>query len=335
MDKPAAHPLFDAPTAAADNRRFAVAALAALCLHLGALAIGIYAPTPTQMGEETGSPEGLTVEIVDPSEIPGANAPAPSVSAEPPSAPVEPAPPADEATPAVAEPQPAEPLTAEPLTAEPATVEPPAPDAPSPEANPTAPDLKPATLDDAAAPPPPPPSAAATTATVKPPASAAARLDTTDPNLFKIQPRTLENPAAKPAPAKTAKPAKPDRPEKFSPAVPAPSFSSNEQMPGRSAGVSRPEGITRSGLNDEFGRGVIRALRQTMPPPNGQRIARATVAFVLTPDGNLADVQLVASSGDPILDRNIVFAVKQSNFPIPATNLTALDRQFRVTYIYR
>jgi len=328
MDKPAAHPLLDAPNAAADNRRFAVAALAALCLHLGALAIGLYVPVPTQMGEETGSPEGLTVEIVDPSELLGANAPAPSISAEPPPAPAEPTAPADEATPSVAEAKPVEPQTAEP-----ATVEPSAPAVPASEANPTPPDLKPAAIDDAAAPPSPPAPAAPPTA--KPPPSAAAKLDTRDPNLFKIQPRTLENPAAKPTTPKSAKPAKADRPEKFSLAVPTPSFSSNEQMPGRSAGVSRPEGITRSGLNDEFGRGVIRALRQTMPPPNGQRIARATVAFVLTPDGNLADVQLVASSGDPILDRNIVFAVKQSNFPIPATNLTALDRQFRVTYIYR
>lgn len=106
-------------------------------------------------------------------------------------------------------------------------------------------------------------------------------------------------------------------------------------MTGRDAAMSRPPGITRSGLNDEFGRGVIRALRQTMPPPNGRQMARATVRFVLTPDGNLLEAEIVASSGDPILDRNIVFAVKQANFPIPATNLTAIDRQFRVTYIYR
>lgn len=32
---------------------------------------------------------------------------------------------------------------------------------------------------------------------------------------------------------------------------------------GRSAAIGRPPGITRSGQNDDFGRGVVRALRQT------------------------------------------------------------------------
>ena len=39
--------------------------------------------------------------------------------------------------------------------------------------------------------------------------------------------------------------------------------------PGRSAAATRPPGVTRSGENDEFGRGVIRALRETMPAPRG------------------------------------------------------------------
>ena len=115
--------------------------------------------------------------------------------------------------------------------------------------------------------------------------------------------------------------------------VPTPAFSPAESATGRNAGLSRPAGITRSGLNDEFGRGVISALRQTMPPNN--RTAQATVRFVLSADGNLLEVELVRSSGDAVLDQNVVFAVKQANFPIPATNLTALDRQFRVTYVYR
>jgi periplasmic protein TonB len=101
-----------------------------------------------------------------------------------------------------------------------------------------------------------------------------------------------------------------------------------------SAGVSRPAGVTRSGENDEFGRGVIRALRQTMPPPRGSN-GRVTVRLLLSENGNLAEVSIVRSAGDPILDQSVVFAVKQSNFPIPPGGSTTIDRTFLVTYIYR
>ena len=45
--------------------------------------------------------------------------------------------------------------------------------------------------------------------------------------------------------------------------------------------------------------------------------------------------QLVRSSGDPILDQNVVFAARQSSFPIPPAGATLADRTFLVTYIYR
>jgi periplasmic protein TonB len=310
-----------------ENRRFTHAVIAALALHLAALAFAILTPSPRQMGEETGSPEGLTVEIVDPSEVPGAT---PRTATPLPAAPSQP--PQPEQT----QPEQAQPATEPtPPSAEPAVPPPAAVEAPA------TPDLKPAMADDAPAleqaPPEPTPAPV-------PPKTAAAKLqpdkpvaiDTTDPNLFKIQPNPQQPPQPKTAtkPRATSKPASPAAKQpQLSMTLPTPAFSAADQGLGRSAGVSRPEGITRSGLNDEFGRGVIRALRQTMPP--NDKKAQATVKFVLSPDGNLLEVQLVASSGDPILDQNVVFAVKQSNFPIPATNLTALDRQFRVTYIYR
>ena len=41
---------------------------------------------------------------------------------------------------------------------------------------------------------------------------------------------------------------------------------------GRSlSGMNWPPGITRSGENDNFGRGVIRALKKTMPPATGTK----------------------------------------------------------------
>jgi protein TonB len=102
---------------------------------------------------------------------------------------------------------------------------------------------------------------------------------------------------------------------------------------GRGAAVARPPGATRSGENDEFGRGVIRALRQTMPSPNGQ-LGRVTVKLLLSDTGNLAEVQLIRSAGAPGLDQSVVFAVKQSSFPIPPGGATLVDRTFLVTYIY-
>jgi periplasmic protein TonB len=297
MEDTAAYPLLELPPALQENSRFTAAIIAALALHLAALVIGFATPAPQLMGEATGSQEGVTVEIADENEISG-------------------------------------------RTAQPAVTPPPKPaTAPATEAPPSrpAPDLKPSTHEEAPTP--------AKEEAKEAPEPAAPALENLDPNLFKIQPDgqtpdgQASNKQAKPEPkphqpAKPTKPAaKPEKPAQMSMTVPMPSFTSSSEAPGRSAGVSRPAGITRSGLNDEFGRGVIRALRQTMPPNN--RIAQATVRFVLSKDGNLSEVELVSSSGDPILDQNVVFAVKQANFPIPATNLTALDRQFRVTYVYR
>jgi protein TonB len=102
---------------------------------------------------------------------------------------------------------------------------------------------------------------------------------------------------------------------------------------GRSAAVSRPPGVTRSGENDEFGRAVIRALRQTMPYHRGI-FGRVTVRLILTDTGNLAEVRLVYGAQESSLNQDVVFAVKQSSFPLPPVGSTVVDRTFLVTYIY-
>jgi periplasmic protein TonB len=131
----------------------------------------------------------------------------------------------------------------------------------------------------------------------------------------------------------------PEKTEKQRPREP--SLSLNLQMPDvslsspdRSAAVSRPEGVTRSGENDDFGRAVIRALRQTMPNQRGMN-GRITVRLFLSESGNLLEVRVIRSGGDPLLDQNVVFAVKQTNFPIPPVGSVLADRTFLVTYIYR
>jgi TonB family protein len=98
------------------------------------------------------------------------------------------------------------------------------------------------------------------------------------------------------------------------------------------AAVTRPAGVTRSGENDEFGRGVIRALRKTMPASN--TLGRVTVRLLLSHTGNLLEVRLVSGGGDPILNQNVVFAVKQASFPFPPPGATEVDRTFQVTYVY-
>lgn len=96
---------------------------------------------------------------------------------------------------------------------------------------------------------------------------------------------------------------------------------------------SRPAGITRSGENDDFARGVIRALRQTMPPGRGSP-GRVTIRFLLSDSGNLVEVRVVATSADAVLTQNVVFASKQSSFPFPPRGATVADRTFLVTYVY-
>ncbi|HEY7086251.1 MAG TPA: TonB family protein [Hyphomicrobiaceae bacterium] len=102
---------------------------------------------------------------------------------------------------------------------------------------------------------------------------------------------------------------------------------------GRSAAFARPPNITRSGENDEFGRGVIRALRRTMP--GSDKLGQVTVRLFLSETGNLLEARLIRSGGDPIMDQNVVFAAKQASFPIPPNGATVADRTFLVTYIYR
>ena len=102
---------------------------------------------------------------------------------------------------------------------------------------------------------------------------------------------------------------------------------------GLSTAAIRPPDITRSGENDEFGRRVIRALRQTMPAARGE-LGRVTVRLLLSATGDLVEVQLVRPASDPILTQSVVFAVKQSSFPIPPAGATRSDRTFLVTYIY-
>lgn len=100
------------------------------------------------------------------------------------------------------------------------------------------------------------------------------------------------------------------------------------------AGLERPAGITRSGENDDFARGVIRALQRTMPQLTNTR-GQVTVRITLDGRGNIVGTVVTKPSGVAGLDQNVVFATKQTSYPIPPRNHVAADLVFLITYIYR
>jgi TonB family protein len=282
------------------ERPFWIGLACAAVMHV-ALIAGVVRHLPRQMGEATGRPEGISVELIDKADLEGKNTFAedggtPAVAAQPPPPKV-----ASQTPPEPAPKQPPEPAT------ETAPPQPPAdaaaPAAPEAKANPWAADVE---APEKTAPPEPADQAKQEDAPVKP-----------------AQPKKQHPAEATPQP-------KPKPQEKLSLQLDLPP---QAFMPGdQGAAVMRPAGITRSGENDDFGRGVIRALRRTMPA--SRVLGRVTVRFLLSPTGNIVEVRVASSSGDPVLDQSVVFAVKQASFPIPPQGSTAVDRSFQVTYIY-
>jgi periplasmic protein TonB len=271
-----------------------------------ALLVGFLRAPPRMMGEASGLADGISVELVEAPDLKSKNTFAedggqPGTAAKP-----VPKPPQKQAA---AEPQPATPQKSSP---EPAEQAPPAqpqtvPQQPEKQkANPWVPDI--AAIDLAQPPPTADPARSAEEAPKAPPAK---------------KQQQVELPKQLPQP-------EPKQQQKLSLQFDMPPMAFT---PGtRGAAVTRPAGITRSGENDEFGRGVIRALRKTMPASSV--LGRVTVRFLVSQTGNLAEVRLISGGGDPILSQNVVFAVKQSSFPFPPAGATEVDRTFQVTYVY-
>ncbi len=279
--------------ASAQDNRFRIAVALAAAVH-AALIFGVTRSSPRQMGERSGRTDGISVVLVDAADLKSKNTFGED-GAAPGNIPRPPAP--------------------APVTPE--QQQPKASDLPQPK------------------PLPSPPAPEKATPAPRP-------LDEQKSALQAIEKHTLDSlvpPAQAPAPNDAGAAAK--SPPKAEPkAEPKPKPPLDLAIPdipvapgARGAAVARPPGATRSGENDEFGRGVIRALRQTMPGPAGQR-GRVTVKLFLSNNGNLVEVQLIRGAGIPGLDQSVVFAVKQASFPIPPMGSTSVDRTFLVTYIY-
>lgn len=302
-------PLAAMPVAAAQERVFWIGLACASVLHAALLVEASRSASSRQMGEKGGRPDGISVELIDAADLKAKNSFAEAGAPKGDDAPARKA--ADESKAAKgeqkkqAEQKPAEPTEQKPAEQKPA---------------------EPAETKTAAlAPPQEKPATPNIEMELKAP-----------PSPFALAPEALEK---LPPPAQGAKPSEPapkaaPKPQKDARLKLDFTMPDTPMIPGPGgAAMSRPAGYTRSGENDEFGRGVIRALRKTLPRPRDMR-GRVTVRFLISPNGDLMEVQLLRSAGIPVLDQEVVFSVKQASFPFPPPNAPPVDRTFLVTYIY-
>lgn len=162
--------------------------------------------------------------------------------------------------------------------------------------------------------------------------------DKTAPSQKKTPPQARQDSKPEPRPPEPrAAPAQPRQAPLAAPkldlSLPSSAFD-RPTFTGSGAGLERPAGITRSGENDDFARGVIRALQRTMPQLSNTR-GQVTVRITLDGRGNIVATVVTRPSGVQGLDQNVVFATKQTSYPIPPRNHVAADLVFLITYIYR
>jgi protein TonB len=320
------------PPADKSQWAFRAALTAAFLLH-AAFFIEIGRSVPRSVGAPTGAQDAIAVDLVTEADLksresvamPPAGAPAPPPAAQPqpqpqpePQPQPTPEPQAEQPTPPQPQPEQATPTPPPATPAEPApkdTAQQKAPDVTA------LPDFE-SFAKDLATTPQPKPEAKAQETETKPKEAEPAEAKEPSDNKKATEPAEKQKQAA-PAKKKPAPQAKLD--------LRMPDASS--APPGRSAAASRPPGITRSGENDDFGRAVVRALRQTMPPPQGT-YGVVAVRLILTENGDLASVDVIEKSGTN-LDQNVAFAIKQTYFPLPPYKATLVDRTFYIRYIYR
>lgn len=312
-------------SASQDVRRFYLWLLAAIITH-GAVLTGFISSSPRQIGSPDGLDGAISISLVTEADLrgdatvadeaPGEPSPPPAMPAAPPAPsmppPPEPAPQLRELT----QPQPPASPPLKPAIA-------PDPPAPKPDAEPRA---EPAPKEDV-------PLRGEQPATQKPaaPETPAKSQQAEAPAETKASPAAAKPVTPKEAKSKDAK-AQETKMAKIHPAVPP---AMQAAIPGgRGAGVERPAGITRSGENDAFARGVIRALQQTMPQLRDTR-GRVKVRITLDKNGNLVSTQVLMPSNVAGLDQSVIFATRQTSFPLPPYKAVPADLVFVVTYIYK
>lgn len=290
--------------------------LAALLVHASIL-VGFISAKPRQIGDANGADGAISVSLVSESDLRGDATVADRAAGD-----VPPPPPVQQPAP-VQEPVPPEPAPPD-QTAQPPETKPETNEAQSQSETQPKPDLalKPALTPEPQEQPPAPDKEGE--------AKSAATAEKGEKKEHPVEP-----PKAHPKPQE-AKPSPPKpkdtKTAKLDLSIPQPSL--DVPTGSRGAGIERPAGITRSGENDAFARNVIRALQQTMPQLRDTH-GRVRVRITLNKNGNLVSTQVLIPSNIAGLDQSVVFATKQTYFPLPPNNATPADLVFVVTYIYR
>ncbi len=323
-----------------DDRRFFRFLLIAIILH-ALLLVRINTGEPRRLGADGGADDAISVSIITAKDLQGratvedtaAGRPAP-----PPTPPTEQSTPPPTPAPPVEQPQPAEPPAAAPAPPPPAAAEPAPAEQPAPPAS-----LRPTLPEDSTDPAPKQTQAKPSqekTEQQKPTETESKEAELTDETAKLLElpdPSKINKPAEKPAEAKPKTPAPPKPAQKTTETAKldlTPPAVFQAPVGGGGAGLQRPAGITRSGENDDFARGVIRALQTTMPQLRNT-FGRVTVRIELNMKGNLVRTTVLKPSNVGGLDQSVVFATKQSSFPFPPHNAVPADLVFFVTYIYR
>lgn len=280
------------------DRRFQVGLGVAVFLH-SLMFAGVFGAPPRNIGDPNGSDDAINVALVTDAELRSLS----TVQDSRPKGPLKPPPTPPPTPPVEAAPQP-----------------------PTPPAPPTPPEPPTPAQTQAPEPPPPPENAVDEKALTLAPIE-----DLVTPIQRRPEPKQAE-----PAPPKQESP---QRTEKAKPQrdrtamldlTPPTTFSGG----GGNAGLQRPPGITRSGENDAFARGVVSALQRTMPQLSDATRGRVTVRITLDRDGSLVSTQVVRPSNIAGLDRYVVFATRQTSYPFPPRNAKPDDLVFLITYIY-
>ena len=90
----------------------------------------------------------------------------------------------------------------------------------------------------------------------------------------------------------------------------------------------------RAGEIDAFTRAVDYELERAKPVSNGI-IGEVVVSFVVSPQGQVEDLQIVRSSGDSRLDRLVLSSVHGLHVRVPPAYADTRDRTFEITYDYK
>lgn len=306
------------------ERNFWIALTCAAVLH-ASLFVGAIASKPERLGDPTGADKAISVSLVTEADLESR-----STVADKPQPP-----PGPQAKPAQ-QPQPAKPPPPEKQQAK----QEPQPQPPQPEVPPQKPEEQPAKAEqppqpDDVKPDDKPEQKVAKAEDPKSPENAPDLLSLQDINPANMKSATKPKPSPKTDAKKSSAHKTPPKKKRMAAldlstpkSLMQPSFGG-----GGAAGLQRPPGITRSGLNDAFARAVIKALQQTMPQLT-EVLGRVTIRIFLTESGNVSEVRLLSGAKNSSLNQSVVFAARQTSYPIPPAGSNRADRTFMVTYIY-